>query len=158
MSTSISSGCSVEMALREMLFSSVRCRDFVCSSRNSRAFSMAMLASLASTRRISRWPSSNEALLRTAYRHHPDRPVVDHQRYAAERARLPLRLHAQLANRLLEVLANQQRPGSPQNVFAHVAAHRPRALGQTNAIGDFQLKAQFLARGIVQAPRKNWWC
>ena len=53
---SISSGLSVVMMLREMLLNRVRRRDLARSSRNSRAFSRAMTASLASTRIISRWP------------------------------------------------------------------------------------------------------
>jgi len=46
-------GMRVAMAFREMVLSSERCRALVRSSLNSRAFSMAILASLARTRRSS---------------------------------------------------------------------------------------------------------
>ena len=145
------------MMLREMLLSRVRWRDFARSSRNSRAFSSAMTASLASTRIISRWPASSARSWGLCTDHGADGPLVQQQGHAAEASFVRiLRFEAQLAHFFGVIFADQDGLARAHQIFNHVVAAKwPGPFGLNFAVAHLDFKSNFVAGRYRAARRRN---
>jgi hypothetical protein len=108
--------------------------------------SMAMLASLARTRRSSRWPSS--CFRSVSGRCESADGVVVSDGGTTERAGRADGLYSQFLYFIDEIFADEDGLARAKNIFGDVITGGPRAFGHANGVDHFQFEAYGIAERI----------
>src|SRR5579872_2529992 len=86
---------------------------------------------------------------------HTDRAIIKNQRDGAKRSAFLSGHEAAAQNLVGKVIANQKRLSGIYKVFHQVVSNRPRTLGKTHTVHDFNFESDFLGLVILKGDEKT---